>query len=145
MKKMPMHAELLFMPVDIKEIFFSDVSIKFSPTKEDTPQVIDNKDIAFSSFIAVLNEADKMVQVSVRFFTTNPSKHISFSISCVGIYKWLEEEFGEPEIKNIYSWGVSVQTSMVRERITKELLNSPYHEKLYLPIGLVQIKDDLAP
>ena len=136
-----MQAKLLFMPVDIEEIFFADVSVKVSPSKEENYIELEIRDIAFNSSVAVLNEENREVQVNVRFFTpkSDTKTPIEFSILCVGVYKWTGENFTEEEVKNIYSWGVSVQTSMVRQRISQEMLNSPYHQRLYLPLALVKI------
>ena len=141
MKDTELRAKLLLMPVKIEEIFFSSSDFKVHPLGDEAEPKISMEDIEFSSSLKVLEEAGKRVQVSVRIRTKRQrGKAFEFEVSCIGIYKWEGDKLGDEEIRNIYGWGVSIQTSAIRLRISEELSRSPYHEVWYFPLSLVKIE-----
>ena len=142
MNKINMTVKLLTLPVKIIEIFFNEQQVKVHPMllSDDDP-VLSMKDILFSSSFAVLDENNHRVQVSIRFQTDNTHKRaIEFSLSCVGIYTWDGDTFTKDALRNIYNWGISVQTGAVRQKLSEILQTSPYHEVWYLPISLPKVE-----
>lgn len=134
-----MQAKLLILLVEIEEIFFNEQQVKVHPML--LTDKLTMNDISFSSSFAILNEEQKRIQVSVRFQTRTERKQpIDFSLSCVGLYKLENGDLDETTLKNIYNWGVAIQTGAVRQKLSEILQTSPYHEVWYLPISLVKIE-----
>ena len=141
MNKVNMKVQLLTLPVQIIELFFNEQLIKVHPMLLSDEPTLSMADILFSSSFAVLDEGNKRVQVSIKFQTDSKHKRvIEFSLSCIGIYSWQGNSFNETALKNIYNWGVSVQTGAVRQKLSEILQTSPYHEVWYLPISLPKIE-----
>ena len=139
MNKINMQAKLLILLVEIEEIFFNEQQVKVHPML--LTDKLTMNDISFSSSFAILNEEQKRIQVSVRFQTRTERKQpIDFSLSCVGLYKLENGDLDETTLKNIYNWGVAIQTGAVRQKLSEILQTSPYHEVWYLPISLVKIE-----
>lgn len=141
MSKLNMQAHLCRLPVNIEEIFFGEQQIKVHPSNPEQFSTTSPKEIIFSSSISILDELNKRIQVSVQFETSKEhTPLIEFKISCIGIYTWEGDNLDDNALKNIYNWGISVQTGVVRQKLSEVLQTSPYHEVWYLPVSFVKIE-----
>ena len=134
-------SSLIVVPVEINDIFISEFSFKVHPSKGEFVKM-NFKNIQFSSSVVVLDENKKQLQVNVRIQSNEEDNLCDFLISCVGLYTWKKDTLDEVDVKNIYSWGVAVQTSMIRQKLAQETANSPYHDAWYFPLALVKVNED---
>lgn len=141
MTKEKMHVILSMLPVSIEEIFFSEFSFEVHPQTEELGINLSIKDLEVNTLFAILDEETKRVQVSVRYRTRKEiSSAVNFSLSCTGIYEYTGNATEDDWQKNVYSWGISIQTSMIRQKLAEETSKTPYHEAFYIPLSMVKIE-----
>ena len=141
MMKIRMRANLIQLPVKIEEIFFGEQEIKIHPLLENEILEQDSKNIEFSSSMDILNESEKVFQVSIKLQTDKTKRQaVKFKLSCIGIYKWLSGEWTDKDIKDIYGWCVSIQIGAARQKLSEIYQTAPYHESWYLPMCLTEIE-----
>ncbi len=137
-------AELITPPIIINKIFFALSSFAFHAVKlpEEKGKMPDMK-ISFDAKIISIDETNKRVQIHVTIQSLPEQEElVEFAVMCVGIYTWLGDALDEDAVKKIYQWGTSIQVSTIREHVIKETSRGPYSQPSYIPMGLIQIKNE---
>ncbi len=99
--------------------------------------------ISFEAKIVGIDETNKRAQIQVTIQSLpEQEEFVEFVVICVGIYTWLGDALDEDAVKKIYQWGTSIQVSTIREHVIKETSRGPYGQPSYIPMGLIQIKNE---
>lgn len=140
------YAELRPVPLKVDNFFFANSRFSFSPVKGDEPlgeNELLPKQLSFSSSFQIADDSKKKFQVGVLIESTPGAEAPTlFSVHCIAIYTWLEENIPDEGIlKRIYSWAVAVQVGAIRQHVIQETANGPFRMPYILPVTLVEIKN----